>query len=153
MLELLKKLGIPAALAAIIVALGTLVPVLFKLDERYAKEQELTQEVVRLEGQINDLSTEVGKLAGSTQVLVDVISAKGAAPAPAPQVVYIDHTPTGAAPSSNSNRQPATSTSGNVNLLPKKAMAPSQQLIDISNSLQTTQQRVLQIQQSQSIKK
>jgi hypothetical protein len=80
MVEFLKKIGFPATVAAIVGALVTIIPIFFKLDERYAKEEKLTQEIAQVNKQINDLSIEVGKLAGSTQVLVSVMSAKNESP-------------------------------------------------------------------------
>lgn len=84
MIELLKKIGFPATVAAIVGALVTIIPIFFKLDERYAKEEKLTQEIAQVNKSINDLSIEVGKLAGSTQVLVSVMSNK----VEQPQVVH-----------------------------------------------------------------
>lgn len=80
MVEFLKKIGFPATVAAIVGALVTIIPIFFKLDERYAKEENLTKETARIEKQINELSIEVGKLAGSTQVLVSVIASKSETP-------------------------------------------------------------------------
>ena len=142
MTEFLKKMGVPAIIAAILGALMTIVPIMFKLGERYAKEQQLTEEVVRLEGQINDLSIEVGKLAGSTQVLVTVMSAKQETA----RIIY---------------REPVQTPAmlGNVQLAPKPTVTPAQppvknqQLLDISKSLESTQYRIREIQQSQQIKK
>lgn len=74
MLDLLKKIGLPATVAAIIASLITIVPFLFKLDERYAKSQELDDKIKVVENQINDLSVEVGKIVGTQQVLVAVLS-------------------------------------------------------------------------------
>lgn len=75
MLEMLKKLGLPATVAAVVAALVTIIPFLFKIDERYAKADELNARIVTVSKQINDLSIEVGRLAGTQQVLVAVISA------------------------------------------------------------------------------
>ena len=74
MLDLLKKIGLPATVAAIIASLITIAPFLFKLDERYAKAKELDDKIKVVETQINDLSVEVGKIVGTQQVLVAVLS-------------------------------------------------------------------------------
>lgn len=74
MLDLFKKIGLPATVAAIIASLITIVPFLFKLDERYAKAKELDDKIKVVETQINDLSVEVGKIVGTQQVLVAVLS-------------------------------------------------------------------------------
>ena len=76
MLELLKKIGIPATVAAVIASLVTLLPILFKIDERYAKAEDLQQQIKKVEDDMNQLSIEVGKLAGTQQVLVSIMSAK-----------------------------------------------------------------------------
>jgi hypothetical protein len=38
MLELLKKFGLPASVAALVALLVTVIPLVFKFDNRYAKE-------------------------------------------------------------------------------------------------------------------
>jgi len=70
MLDLLKKIGIPATVAAVIASLVTMVPLLFKLDERYAKEEDLTAQTARTEKVINELTVEISRLAGTQQVMV-----------------------------------------------------------------------------------
>ena len=79
MLELLKKLGLPSAVAAVVAALITIIPFIFKIDERYAKATELQQEIQKLEVKNNALSAEVAKLAGITEVLVSIASQSNAA--------------------------------------------------------------------------
>lgn len=76
MLELLKKIGLPATVAAIIASLVTLLPVLLKIDERYAKAEELALQIKKVEDDMNLLSIEIGKLAGTQQVLVSIMSAR-----------------------------------------------------------------------------
>jgi hypothetical protein len=150
MVEFLKKLGVPAMIAAMLGALLTIIPIMFKLDERYAKEQQLTQEVVRLEGQINDLSIEVGKLAGSTQVLVSVMSAKQEVQ----KVIYKPVQPMAVPKTETAPSEPirAMLAPPDVIVKPLVKSAPSQQLIDITKSLETTQQRIQEIRQSQTKK-
>lgn len=167
MVEFLKKLGVPALVAGIIGAMMTIIPILFKVDERYAKEQQLTTEVVRLEGQINDLSVEVGKLAGSTQVLVAVMSAKQEPPratilrtAPV-DFSKLEPTNAGRAPASVDEAayepKPATATATPPPPIavakPAKIAQATQQLLDVTKSLESTQHRIEEIRQSQQIKK
>lgn len=76
MKELLRKLGLPAGVAAVVGALVAVIPFVFKIDERYAKAEELNSKLVVVSKQINDLTVEVGKLAGMQQVIVAVMSAK-----------------------------------------------------------------------------
>ncbi len=73
MLELLKKLGLPSAVAAVVATVITVTPFLFKIDERYAKAEELKEEIQKLEVKVNALNTEIGKLAGVTEVLVVIV--------------------------------------------------------------------------------
>lgn len=72
MLELLKKIGLPATVAAVIATLITVIPFLFKIDERYAKASELEQAVGKVDKQMQALTVEVGRLAGIQQVLVAI---------------------------------------------------------------------------------
>lgn len=74
MLELLKKIGIPATVAAVIASLVTMVPLLFKLDERYAKEEDLVAQTARTEKVINELTVEISRLAGTQQVMVTLMA-------------------------------------------------------------------------------
>lgn len=76
MLDLLKKIGLPATIAAIIASLITLLPIVFKIDERYAKADELAEQIKKVEDDMNSLSIEIGKLAGTQQVLVSILSAR-----------------------------------------------------------------------------
>lgn len=75
MLDFLKKIGIPATVAAIISAIVTITPFLFKLDERYVKESDVDARLVKAAEEMNDLTVEVGKLVGAQQVLVAVLTA------------------------------------------------------------------------------
>lgn len=164
MIELLKKIGFPATIAAIVGALVTIIPIFFKLDERYAKEENLTRETARIEKQINELSIEVGKLAGSTQVLVSVIAAKSESPKLVPQPVVklspksfdFENLP----PSNAGSATPVASVSVPevVTQEPKPVTAstkptydggtttPAAKLKDISSTLYGINQRVQQIQ-------
>lgn len=71
--ETLKKVGFPATVAAVIATAVTLVPFLFKVDERYAKSSQVEAIVSENEERLAILTAEVGKLTGVTEVLVAVI--------------------------------------------------------------------------------
>lgn len=71
--EKLKEIGIPASVAAVIAAVITITPFLFKIDERYAKSSDLEEVVAKNDEKLSILTAEVGKLAGVTEVLVTVI--------------------------------------------------------------------------------
>jgi hypothetical protein len=91
MIELLKKLGLPAGVAAIVGGLVAIMPFIFKLDERYAKASELQAEVTRLNTQVQALTVEVGKMAGIQGVLVALVS-------PARQPIEVQAEPASPAP-------------------------------------------------------
>jgi sugar phosphate isomerase/epimerase len=78
MLELLKKIGIPATVAAIIATLVTTVPLLFKIDERYAKDDDLVAQTARTEKAINELTIEISKLSGTQETIVTIMAAQEA---------------------------------------------------------------------------
>lgn len=75
MLELLKNLGIPSAAAVLIAALIVFIPLALKIDDRYAKDAEMNTHLEVLDKQIVTLTDEIGKLNGTAQVLVAVITA------------------------------------------------------------------------------
>ena len=113
------------------------------------------------------MNVEVGKLAGSTQVLVAVLSSKQEAPQPIVKVAPIDFNkvePSGAgrvAAGGYEEPHPVAATVSAPEPLPAGAPAPApitvgkpikiapatQQLLDLSKSLETTQQRLLDIRQ------
>jgi len=70
MYELLKKFGMTSAIAGLVAALVTVVPLIFKVDDRYAKDDD----VALLTRQIAELSVLVGELAGTQKVLVAIIA-------------------------------------------------------------------------------
>lgn len=74
MMEILKKIGIPATVAAIISVLVTVTPFLFKIDDRYAKAHQLQLAIEKNDAKTRILTAEIAKLAGVTEVLVAVIS-------------------------------------------------------------------------------
>lgn len=82
MLELLKKIGLPATVAAVIASLVTIVPLLFTIDERYAKEDDLKLMFSKLENQNHELRREIAQNAGFQQAMVGLIQ-QGRLPQPA----------------------------------------------------------------------
>lgn len=71
--DLLQKIGLPATVAAAIAAIITLTPLLFKVDQRYAKEEDLKAQVAKLEVANTDLRHEVAQLAGFQQAMVALV--------------------------------------------------------------------------------
>ena len=76
MLDLLKKIGLPATVSAIIAALITILPFIFKIDERYAKEEVVKAQAEQTEKAINNLALEIGRLAGSQEVMITLMGKK-----------------------------------------------------------------------------
>lgn len=73
LLELLKKLGISSVLGAIIAAALLVIPILFKIDDRYAKDADIKADAARNERALNIIATEIGKLAGTQEALILMI--------------------------------------------------------------------------------
>ena len=91
MLDLLKKIGVPGTVAAVVASLVTMVPFLFKIDERYAKEEDVVRLIEKLERRNQRLEREIAQLSGFQEAMVKFIqegrmprSAAAEAPAPAP---------------------------------------------------------------------
>jgi hypothetical protein len=154
-LGFLKKIGLPGIIAAIVSAVVTMIPFLFQLDERYAKADDLEARMVTVSKQINDLTIEVGRLAGTQQVMVAIMSAKpevkiaaapiepAAAPVPTPvpaPIVKSSSAPV-LSPLPVVPAQPPISTA-----VPKTAEEKKVRLDEVSRALEHTQQRVQQIQ-------
>lgn len=74
--KLLKNVGIPAIISAVIAALVTVIPFLFKIDERYAKDDEVKEQTVRTQKALTDLNAEIAKLAGTQEVIVTIVAAR-----------------------------------------------------------------------------
>lgn len=87
MLDLLKKIGVPATVAAVIASLVTTVPLLFKVDERYAKASDVTVVVAKLEKDNTDLRHELAQTIGFQQAMVALIQ-QGKLPANAHPTSY-----------------------------------------------------------------
>jgi hypothetical protein len=76
MLELLKKIGVPATISAIIAALVTMVPILFKVDERYAKADDMHAAVAKLDKDNDELRHELAQAVGFQQAMVALIQSE-----------------------------------------------------------------------------
>jgi hypothetical protein len=75
-IDTLKKIGLPATVSAIIAALITILPFIFKIDERYAKEEDVKAQAEQTEKAINNLALEIGRLAGSQEVMITLMGKK-----------------------------------------------------------------------------
>ena len=73
LLESAKTIGMPATIAAVISALITITPFVFKIDERYAKATELEESLIETRSQIQQVSAEVNKVAGAVEMLSDAV--------------------------------------------------------------------------------
>lgn len=73
MFDILKKLGVPATVALVVSALITVVPIIFGIDKRYAKTEEVSTQVEKLQRQVLDLTTEIGKIAGAQETLLNIL--------------------------------------------------------------------------------
>lgn len=143
MRELLKKLGLPAGVSALVGALVAIIPFVFKIDERYAKAEELNSKLVIVSKQINDLTVEVGKLAGMQQVIVAVMSAKPADVAQPLKTVE----PAKSAPSSLVlDAVPLTIEPPIPTTPPKSPLEKRERLEAVSRALANTQRQVENIQ-------
>lgn len=143
-LGFLKKIGLPGIIAAIVSAVVTMVPFLFQLDERYAKADDLEAKMVTVSKQINDLTIEVGRLAGTQQVMVAIMSAKPEVRlATAPEPVAAPAPVAAAAPTPAPVLAPLPTLSTSV---PKTVEEKKVRLDEVSRALEHTQQRVQQIQ-------
>lgn len=80
MFETLKKIGVPTAFATVIVLLVMVVPFLFKIDERYAKQITLEAEISRLENQNTDLVRELAQAAGFQQAMIAILKQQSTPP-------------------------------------------------------------------------
>lgn len=74
MIELLKKLGLPNIVVAVIAALVTVTPFLFSIDERYAKSAEVEKELVELRRQNSELARELAQNTGFQQAIVALMT-------------------------------------------------------------------------------
>jgi hypothetical protein len=147
-LSFFKKIGLPGIIAALVSAIVTMIPFLFQLDERYAKADDTNTQLTLISKQISDLTIEVGRLAGTQQVMVAIMSAK-------PEVRYAPVEPVNVptqivrnAPAPVASIAPVTveppipST-----VVPKTSEERKTRLEEVTRSLEHTQSRVLQIQQ------
>ena len=82
MQDILSKIGIPTAIGTAISLVVVVTPMLFKIDERYAKQEALEAEVQKLEKQNAELRAELAQAAGFQQAMVAFIQ-QGRLPRPA----------------------------------------------------------------------
>lgn len=73
MQELLKKIGLPATVAASVAAVVAFVPFAFKVDERYTKDNEFKAQVLKIERESSELRTELAQLNGFQQAMLALI--------------------------------------------------------------------------------
>lgn len=86
--DLLAKIGIPTAIGTAISLIVVVVPMLFKIDERYAKQEALEAEVQKLEKQNAELRAELAQATGFQQAMVAFIQ-QGRLPRPAEPVAAL----------------------------------------------------------------
>lgn len=68
----LKRIGIPASLAAVLSAAMTLAFFMLQVDSRYAKTETLDRMQAANTAKLDTLTNEISRLAGVTQVLIQV---------------------------------------------------------------------------------
>lgn len=74
--DFLLKIGMPAIAAAVITALVITVPLLFKVDERYAKEVDLKEAILKLEAKNDNLKHELAQSVGFQQAMIALLNGK-----------------------------------------------------------------------------
>lgn len=74
--DFLLKIGMPAIAAAVITALVITVPLLFKVDERYAKEVDLKEAILKLEAKNDELKHELAQSVGFQQAMIALLGGK-----------------------------------------------------------------------------
>lgn len=70
--EFFKKIGIPATVAGFAGAVVTAALFIFQVDTRYAKTDDVQSSELRVNAKIDALTSEVSKLTGATQVLIQI---------------------------------------------------------------------------------
>ena len=139
-----KKVGMPSLIAAMVAGVVTLVPYLFRLDERYAKAEATDAKLVVISNQLSELTTEVGKLAGTQQVMVSIMSAAQTVRLQEPTRRYVPGPNISTAPAN----EPVVTGSPPISVsVPKTPAERDKRLDAVSKSLESTQVRVQQIQQ------
>lgn len=151
MLDLLKKIGLPASVAAIIATIVTLLPFIFKIDERYAKSNELTEAVEKMDQRLNALTVEVGRLAGIQQVLV-TIAGQTVPKEPQPQPIEIRpvmSTPSPSPSAAKPSAPPLRTEPVDVPVAPNAASSPVDRkdaLEKVQRALEASQRNIERIQ-------
>jgi hypothetical protein len=153
MLELLKKIGLPSTVAAIVATIVTLLPFILKLDERYAKAEELTASIEKTDKQLQALTVEVGRLAGIQQVLVAIAGQQTSQLAPQPKPIEIAPATTrpAAAPpaASKADPKPLSTEPVVVPAVPSGASSPADRretLAKVQQALEASQRNIERIQ-------
>jgi hypothetical protein len=72
-LETLRKIGVPTAIATSISLLVVVAPLLFQIDERYAKAEDLKEQIQDLERQNEQLQRELAQLVGFQSAMATFI--------------------------------------------------------------------------------
>jgi hypothetical protein len=101
MLEILKKIGLPATVSAVIAALVTITPFLFQIDERYAKAGDVENQLHELRKQNEALLRELAQVVGFQAAMVQFVQEgrfPRSTPAPAPRPAVPLHPPIAAQP-------------------------------------------------------
>lgn len=147
MIEALKKLGVPAGVSAIVGAIVAMIPFIFKIDERYAKAEELEKQIKVVSEQIQEINTSVGELAGSQQVLIAVLASSS-------RVARVERAEE---PKPVMSPAPTISIAEPAPLVVTKPMKPGESdpqvaLEAVSSMLKRTQQQVQQIRENPGIK-
>ena len=139
MYDVLQKIGIPATIAAVVSTAVVIIPFIFKLDERYAKEEDLQHQVERLEALNRDLQKELAELSGFQSAMIAWLQARPTpephVSSPSPAIEHIEIPPSKVfAPRPRMSPRPAEAAS-----VPKPS-SPS--LADISKAVQAQQERL-----------
>lgn len=137
MFETLKKLGIPATVAAIVASLITIIPLIFKFDNRYAKEDDVNTHISDMTRRMDDLTVEFGKIVGTQQVIVTLMSAQNKLAAN--QKIE----PVAATPPTNEDKK-----FPEVLPEPKNSVELRDQILELTKRVERSQQRVKELQQA-----
>lgn len=81
MFETLRKMGVPLTVAAALGAVVTTTPLLFTIDERYAKASDVKEQMAQLQNENQALRMELSRLVGFQSAMVTFIQ-EGRIPQP-----------------------------------------------------------------------
>ena len=142
MIDTLKAIGIPVTAAAVISALVVSVPLLFKIDERYAKEEDLRTEVAALKQTNNELQRELAQLAGFQKAMTQFI-AEGRIPRPSVEIAPIASAPVEVPPSAIFAPPAPASAPVTVPAKPSAALEKPRNWRELNEGLARQQQRLV----------